>query len=156
MSVKGYLVFVPFGNVASMEYGNDGAPDKVTVATTPGHLAGPFEVEQTVQDEVVLAEALRSAVKAGALRDQEAIGHLINTCAVSPETAAGLIRGSGSTDAGEMFYVLACLECGDPDRPLPMPFGSPAERGKWASEHTRATGHDRWIVKDQRRAGETP
>jgi len=46
VSVRGYLVFVPFENVASMEYGNNGAPDKVTVATTPGHLAGPFEVRE--------------------------------------------------------------------------------------------------------------
>jgi len=51
----------------------------------------------------------------------------------------------------EMFYLLACLECGDPENPLPMPFGNPAERGKWASEHTRATGHDRWWVKDHER-----
>lgn len=51
MSVKGYLVFVPFENVASYEYGNNGAPDKATVATTPGKLAGPFEVRQVVNDE---------------------------------------------------------------------------------------------------------
>ena len=51
----------------------------------------------------------------------------------------------------ETFYLLACLECGDPKRPLPMPFGSPSERGKWASGHTRATGHDRWWVKDEKR-----
>lgn len=50
---------------------------------------------------------------------------------------------------GAVFYVLACRQCGDPERPLPMPFGSPAERGKWASEHTRATGHDKWFVLDQ-------
>jgi hypothetical protein len=48
----------------------------------------------------------------------------------------------------EVFYLLACRECGDPERPLVMPFGSAAERGRWASEHTRATGHDRWWVKD--------
>lgn len=47
------------------------------------------------------------------------------------------------------FYLLVCLECGDPERPLPIPFGSPAERGKWAAEHTRGTGHDRWLVKDE-------
>ena len=41
------------------------------------------------------------------------------------------------------FYLLACLEC---EPPLPMPFGSQAERGKWASEHTKGTGHDRWHV----------
>lgn len=91
MSVRGYLVFVPSENVASMQYGNNGAPDMVTVATVPGHLAGPFEVHETVQDPAEMAEALRSAVKAGALRRQEAIGHLIGTCAVSPETAAALM-----------------------------------------------------------------
>ena len=47
-----------------------------------------------------------------------------------------------------MFYLLACRQCGDPDRPLPIPFESPAARGKWASGHTAGTGHDRWIVKD--------
>lgn len=51
-----------------------------------------------------------------------------------------------------MFYLLACRLCGDPARPLVMPlvmpFGSPADRGGWAAEHTRATGHDKWWVKD--------
>jgi hypothetical protein len=32
-----------------------------------------------------------------------------------------------------------------------MPFGSPAERGKWASGHTARTGHDNWLVLDQPR-----
>ena len=49
-----------------------------------------------------------------------------------------------------MFYVLVCRDCGDGDM-LPMPFESPQARGKWAAEHTRATGHDRWLVKDQPR-----
>jgi len=57
------------------------------------------------------------------------------------------------TDAGKTFYLLVCLECGDPDRPLPIPFGSAAERGKWAAEHTRGTGHDRWIVMDEPASG---
>jgi hypothetical protein len=48
-----------------------------------------------------------------------------------------------------IFYVLVCREC-DPDDPLPMPFGSAAERGRWAAEHTAGTGHNRWIVLDQR------
>lgn len=50
----------------------------------------------------------------------------------------------------ETFYLLACREC-DPENLLVMPFGSAAERGKWASEHTRATGHDKWWVKDDQR-----
>lgn len=48
------------------------------------------------------------------------------------------------------FYLLTCLEC---EPPLPMPFGTAAERGKWAAEHTRGTGHDRWIVKDEIKEG---
>jgi hypothetical protein len=50
----------------------------------------------------------------------------------------------------ETFYVLVCREC---TPLLPMPFPSPAERGKWASEHTKATGHDKWLVKDEVREG---
>jgi len=53
------------------------------------------------------------------------------------------------TTGSKVFYLLVCRDCGDPDRPLPIPFGTPAERGRWASEHTSATGHDRWIVLDQ-------
>ncbi len=49
----------------------------------------------------------------------------------------------------KVYYLLVCFECGDPDRPLPIPFGSAAERGRYAAAHTRATGHDRWWVKDQ-------
>lgn len=45
--------------------------------------------------------------------------------------------------AGDVFYLLACLVC---DPPLPMPFSSEAERGKWAATHTRGTGHSRWHV----------
>ena len=49
----------------------------------------------------------------------------------------------------KVFYVLVCRECGDPDRPLPMPFESAEARGRWAAGHTRGTGHDRWFVIDQ-------
>jgi hypothetical protein len=58
-----------------------------------------------------------------------------------------------SEPPAETFYLLACRDCGDPERPLAMPFGSAAERGKWASEHTQATGHDRWWVKYAVRKG---
>lgn len=44
------------------------------------------------------------------------------------------------------FYLLICRECGNGD--LIMPFGSAADRGKWAAEHTCATEHDTWWVKD--------
>jgi hypothetical protein len=47
---------------------------------------------------------------------------------------------------GAEFYLLVCRECGNGD--LVMPFTSPAGRGKWAGEHTRGTGHDRWFVTD--------
>jgi hypothetical protein len=49
----------------------------------------------------------------------------------------------------ETFYLLVCRECGSGD--LVMPFGSPAERGKWAGAHTRETGHDRWFVTESDR-----
>jgi|ERR1035441_3395655 hypothetical protein len=59
-------------------------------------------------------------------------------------------RGGRLTEtAARTFYLLACLECGSPERPLPMPFGDQAERGKWASEHTRGTGHDLWLVWEE-------
>lgn len=45
------------------------------------------------------------------------------------------------------FYLLVCRECGNGR--LVMPFGSAAERGEWAAEHTRATGHDSWFVRDE-------
>jgi hypothetical protein len=44
-------------------------------------------------------------------------------------------------------YVLICRKC-DPNLDAPMPFPSPEERGRWASEHTRGTGHDLWLVYD--------
>jgi hypothetical protein len=58
---------------------------------------------------------------------------------------------AGVTDdvAAQFWYVLVCRDCGSGD--LPMPFSSPADRGKWASEHIRATGHDNWFVLDQPR-----
>jgi hypothetical protein len=71
---------------------------------------------------------------------------------MSPEMS-GFVRSevariNGPEPAGT-FYVIVCRLCGDPDRPLPMPFNSPAERGKWAAGHTAGTGHDRWFVLDQ-------
>ena len=52
-----------------------------------------------------------------------------------------------------MIYLLYCRLCGDPDRPLPIPFGSAAERGHWAAEHTKGTGHDSWLVLAQDEEG---
>lgn len=48
-----------------------------------------------------------------------------------------------------MWYVLFCRHC---DEDTPIPFESPEARGKWAAEHTKGTGHQWWIVVDQRRA----
>jgi len=50
------------------------------------------------------------------------------------------------------FYLLVCRECSDLDEdPLVMPFKSAEDRGKWATAHTRGTGHDRWYVEDEER-----
>lgn len=54
------------------------------------------------------------------------------------------------------YYLLLCRDCGDPERPLPIPFESPAARGKWAAEHTASTGHNRWIVRDEPEAAAIP
>lgn len=47
------------------------------------------------------------------------------------------------------FFLLWCLVCHPvPTADNPMPFGSAAERGRWAAAHTRGTGHDTWRVID--------
>lgn len=43
------------------------------------------------------------------------------------------------------LYVLICREC-SPE--LPIPFPTPAERGRWAAAHTAGAGHDTWLVID--------
>ena len=48
-----------------------------------------------------------------------------------------------------MIYLLWCRACGDPDRPLPIPFESAEARGKWAAAHTKGTGHESWVVLAQ-------
>jgi len=53
-----------------------------------------------------------------------------------------------------IWYLLVCRECESAERPLPMPFTTAAERGRYAAEHTRGTGHDRWIVLDEERDDE--
>jgi hypothetical protein len=51
-----------------------------------------------------------------------------------------------------IFYLLVCRECGDlDDDPMVMPFESAADRRKWAAQHRRETGHDRWYVEDEER-----
>lgn len=47
------------------------------------------------------------------------------------------------------FFLLACLVCDEEGFPLVLPFGSPEERGRWASGHRQGTGHDRWRVWDE-------
>lgn len=44
------------------------------------------------------------------------------------------------------YYMLVCKPCGDDTQ---LPFTSAERRGKWAKEHTKATGHDEWIVFDE-------
>lgn len=39
--------------------------------------------------------------------------------------------------ASPVTCLLLCRDCGDPSRALPMTFTSPAERGRWAGQHTR-------------------
>lgn len=51
-----------------------------------------------------------------------------------------------SDEVSRTVYVLVCREC---QPPLPMPFTSAEERGKWASLHTKGTGHDLWLVRDE-------
>jgi hypothetical protein len=46
-----------------------------------------------------------------------------------------------------MWYLLWCREC-DPGLTAEFPFRSAEDRGKWAGEHTRGTGHDKWFVLD--------
>lgn len=50
-----------------------------------------------------------------------------------------------------IYYVLICREC---EPLLPMPFSTPEERGRWATEHTFGTGHHSWIVWDEPRDGD--
>lgn len=47
------------------------------------------------------------------------------------------------------WYVLVCRDCGDGDDALPMPFETAEARGRWATEHEAATGHNRWLVVDE-------
>lgn len=48
----------------------------------------------------------------------------------------------------DTWFVIVCREC-SPELDLVMPFESPEARGRWASEHKRGTGHDRWLVLDE-------
>jgi hypothetical protein len=101
MSVKGYLVFVPFENVASMEYGNNGAPDKVTAATTPGHLAGPFEARQTVREP---ADAFISVLRRAA--DDEITDDAFRALSLIADAAgcgAATMRAGSIREVGEII-----------------------------------------------------
>ncbi len=47
-------------------------------------------------------------------------------------------------------YVLFCRECDEGfPKPLPMPFESAEDRGRWAAAHTKGTGHAKWFVIEQ-------
>jgi hypothetical protein len=40
----------------------------------------------------------------------------------------------------KVFHLAICGTCGDPDKPLPMPFATSDERDQWMTEHA-TTGH---------------
>jgi hypothetical protein len=50
----------------------------------------------------------------------------------------------------ETFYMLFCRACDGGGLPLPLPFPSAEARGQWAAAHTQGTGHDSWLVFEQR------
>ena len=50
------------------------------------------------------------------------------------------------TDEVRHFYLLLCFDC---TPPLPMPFLSLEERGKWAAQHTEGAGHDDYRVWEE-------
>lgn len=41
----------------------------------------------------------------------------------------------------KVFHLAICGTCGDPDKPLPMPFATNDERDQWTTQHTAGTGH---------------
>lgn len=52
-----------------------------------------------------------------------------------------------------IYFVICCRDCDDAcgGEPTPIPFLTPEARGRWATEHKRGTGHDRWTVIDEPR-----
>jgi hypothetical protein len=59
---------------------------------------------------------------------------------------------SSSSATPVTWHLLVCLDCTKAEV-----FDTPGERDGWQEAHTRGTGHQRWIVKDQprgRRDGE--
>ena len=44
------------------------------------------------------------------------------------------------TGTPKVFFLAVCRECNEGRRPLPMPFGTEADRDRWADGH-RTTGH---------------
>jgi hypothetical protein len=67
---------------------------------------------------------------------------------MTPEIKAFIDKGLAEmlTETEIEWYMLLCTQCGP--EPLWMPFESAEARGKWASEHTVASGHDEWRVID--------
>lgn len=51
-----------------------------------------------------------------------------------------------SKPTGAKPFILVCRECGDGANGKPIYFESQEARGRWASEHARETGHERWLV----------
>lgn len=111
------------------------------------------ELQEKAAEAIASSNALRA--KGAALREAAiAAGNSQKPVPVVGIDAGEEVTGvsvDGSTFTRETFYMLACLECGDIDKPLAMPFKSQEARGKWASEHTAGTGHDRWRVTTETR-----
>lgn len=40
----------------------------------------------------------------------------------------------------KVFFLAICVECNEGKRPIPMPFGTQADRDRWADGH-RSAGH---------------
>lgn len=63
------------------------------------------------------------------------------------DAAAALVEEVSTR--GAALFLLWCLVCEPvPTVDNPLPFGSAAARGQWASEHTHGTGHNTWRVFD--------
>jgi hypothetical protein len=47
------------------------------------------------------------------------------------------------------LYALTCQECKD-DETWPMSFDSAEMLSHFTAEHNRSTGHNRWVIDEQR------
>lgn len=91
-------------------------------------------------EDIRRAQALQRNVTVERLRQQMLQGMAASDDA-SPDKA---------TDLTGMDYLLVCRQCASDSKALPVPFESAQARGQWAAEHTRGTGHVRWLVMDKK------